>query len=98
MSTVASGAATMKMMSSTSITSMNGVTLISCSSRERVLAVIETDAHGTTRLLTASAAARAAGSAARAVEIAADRAQHLGRRVAERARDSPRSGARTRCR
>jgi hypothetical protein len=29
MSTVASGAATMKMMSSTSITSMNGVTLIS---------------------------------------------------------------------
>jgi len=30
MSTVASGAATMKMISSTSITSMNGVTLISC--------------------------------------------------------------------
>src|SRR6516162_1845837 len=30
MSTVASGAATMKMMSSTSMTSMNGVTLISC--------------------------------------------------------------------
>jgi hypothetical protein len=30
MSTVASGAATMKMMSSTNITSMNGVTLISC--------------------------------------------------------------------
>src|SRR5262249_48674384 len=30
MSTVASGAATMKMMSSTRITSMNGVTLISC--------------------------------------------------------------------
>src|SRR5205085_5000765 len=32
MSTVASGAATMKMMSSTSITSMNGVTLISWTS------------------------------------------------------------------
>ena len=32
MSTVASGAATMKMISSTSITSMNGVTLISCTS------------------------------------------------------------------
>src|SRR5882724_1288701 len=31
-STVASGAATMKMISSTSITSMNGVTLISCAS------------------------------------------------------------------
>ena len=31
-STVESGAATMKMMSSTSITSMNGVTLISCTS------------------------------------------------------------------
>jgi hypothetical protein len=32
MSTVASGAAIMKMISSTSITSMNGVTLISCAS------------------------------------------------------------------
>jgi hypothetical protein len=32
MSTVASGAATMKMISNTNITSMNGVTLISCTS------------------------------------------------------------------
>ena len=63
MSTVASGAATMKMMSSTSITSMNGVTLISCTSASVILAMIEANAHGVTRLLTAMVALDEAMSA-----------------------------------
>src|SRR5581483_5825334 len=76
-STVDSGAATMKMMSSTSITSMKGVTLISCSSA----------------LPSSSPSRRAASGSLRrpgdarplpgTVEIARDQAQHLGRGVAD---------------
>jgi len=46
MSTVASGAATMKMISSTSITSMNGVTLISWFSARSACAFFQMQAHG----------------------------------------------------
>ena len=63
MSTVASGAAIMKMISSTRITSMNGVTLISCSFAEIVVAVVETDAHR--RLLRRGTAAAPLGDRTR---------------------------------
>src|ERR1700732_2552630 len=81
MSTVASGAAIMKMINSTSITSMNGVTLISCvscmsrspwSSR-----TLMTCSFGSLRRQGGAPAAlrRMAGLA---VEVAAEQAQHLG--------------------
>src|SRR6185312_1810988 len=82
-STVAKGAAIMKMMSSTSITSMNGVTLISCNSssvsspwsRRRLTTRLSLDGCGNPaplrRLLNGNAA----------VEIAAYKTQHARRGV-----------------
>src|SRR6266545_7147233 len=82
MSTVASGAATMKMISSTSITSMNGVTLISWTSSSsslpwsrRTLIVCGPALFGGSRKRGAQAPA--------AVEIAAHQQQDLGRGVAQ---------------
>ena len=76
-STVESGAATMKMMSSTSMTSMNGVTLISCSSEPSSSSPLSRRAA-----MAHSAALAQPDAALAAVEIARDEAQHLGRGVA----------------
>src|SRR5262245_65696907 len=82
MSTVASGAATMKMMSSTSITSMNGVTLISWTS------VSESSPWSRRTLMTTPLRlfcggqrrrpARGRGDGGGAIEIAAHKPQDLG--------------------
>ena len=68
----------MKMISSTSITSMNGVTLISCALGEIVVSV-RAETHGHRRY---SAGARHAACAPR-VEVAADESQHRGRGVGD---------------
>src|SRR5579883_2276769 len=81
MSTVASGAATMKMMSRTSMTSMNGVTLISWTSSSSSLPWSRRTLIGVASCLLRSRPHPMMLDAA--VEIAADEAQHLGRGVAE---------------
>ena len=68
MSTVESGAATMKIMSSTSMTSMNGVTLISCSLGRRHRRRCRYE-----RAMAHSAARRWAIGALAAVEVARTR-------------------------
>src|SRR3954463_10380600 len=87
-STVASGAATMKMISSTSITSMNGVTLISwASARSSSLprARIPNRAPMTALLRGACGAGRATAAIETALKtsLAADQQQQLRRGVAE---------------
>src|SRR5690606_2538689 len=81
MSTVASGAATMKMISSTSITSMNGVTLISWFSTRSSFSALELR-------LPAMVLLRCAGRPLMSrdgtvVEVAADETLHCSRCVAE---------------
>ena len=72
-STVASGAATMKMMSSTSITSMNGVTLISWASPGRRVGFA---ARGCRPWRYSAARAQRGARPAGLVEVAADQALH----------------------
>src|SRR5262249_26062862 len=80
-STVASGAATMKMISSTSITSMNGVTLISWTSSRSSLPWSRRTLIAPRPLFGRRPDRRPGDHAA--VEIAADQAEHLGGGVAE---------------
>src|SRR5262249_29883916 len=79
MSTVASGAAIMKMISSTSITSMNGVTLISSASSRSTSPWSSRTLITSLRRQAGAAPLRMAGLA---VEVAAEQAQHLGGAVA----------------
>src|SRR6516225_2466996 len=91
MSTVASGAATMKIMSSTSITSMNGVTLISWTSfsasspwSRRMTALSRVRRLGTPcRSLGGGRQCGAGRRGGGAIEIAADQREHLRRCVAK---------------
>src|SRR5690606_24420615 len=78
-STVASGAATMKMMSSTSMTSMKGVTLISCVSW-RSSPMLSRTFPATASSLFGGDGARGDGAI---VEIAADQPLHPGRGVGQ---------------
>src|ERR1700722_16344221 len=75
MSTVASGAATMNMISSTSITSMNGVTLISWTSLSSSLPWSRRTLMRGSRSLGRGAQRRLARHGA-AIEVAADQAEH----------------------
>src|ERR1700741_1298053 len=75
--TVASGAATMKMISSTSITSMKGVTLISW------LSARSSSAWRSRRAMALLRHPREGNLALLAVEVARDQAQHLGRGVGD---------------
>src|SRR6516165_11188727 len=97
MSTVASGAATMKMISSTSITSINGVTLISCISssvsspwsRQTLMTTHSSTLDGGQWRRPPRGRSRHDG----ALEIAADEPQDLRRCIAKPAavaRDRPR--------
>src|ERR1019366_1775625 len=82
-STVASGAATMKMISSTSITSMNGVTLISCAST-RSSSAARARPPNLAPSLEPMILLRSARDARRAAAaLAADQQQHLRRGVTE---------------
>src|SRR6202043_1460560 len=93
-STVASGAAIMKMISSTRMTSMNGVTLISCTSaRSTSPWSRRTLIRSLRRRQGGFPSARRAGLAGVAIEIAAYQAEHLGGTVGvERPVGADRSG------